>query len=77
MNRRAAVNADLAHCLSLWLQGHGCTVQIVAVKPDMFDVHYTLKLDIKPQPPVRIDGAIKFPMGSQVSIVRAFLKEGM
>lgn len=77
MNRRAAANADLAHCLALWLQGHKCTVQVLHVIPDIFEVHYTLRDDVKPQPPVRVDGTIKFPVGSQISVVQAFLREGM
>lgn len=59
--------------LAAWLQAKGCTVS-VSCKHDGHYVHYTLQLDIKPQPPARIkDGAISFPAGSQEDVVMAFL----
>lgn len=63
----------IATRLAAWLEANGCTVSIV-YKLSGHYVHYTLKLDIKPQPPARIkDGAISFPAGSQEDVVLAFL----
>lgn len=73
MDRRAAANADLALRVATWLQAKGCTVQVVYKAPFSYEVHYTLKLDMKPQPPVRIDGSVIFPKGSQEEVVLAFL----
>jgi hypothetical protein len=73
MDKRAAANADLAYRVATWLQGNGCTVQVAYKAPFGYEVHYTLKLDIKPQPPVRIDGSVVFPKGSQEDVVFAFL----
>lgn len=59
--------------LAAWLQAKGCTVSVLR-KRDGHYVHYTLQLDIKPQPPARIkDGVICFPVGSQEDVVFAFL----
>lgn len=72
MNNRAARNADLAHRVGRWLVERGCTVTI-AVKGEVYYVHYTLAHDMKPQPAVRCDGSIVFPQGSQEDVVLLFL----
>lgn len=77
MDIRAAANADLAYSVAVWLQAKGCTVQVVYVAPFSYEVHYTLKLDMKPQPPIRIDGTVVFPVGSQEDVILAFLLDGM
>lgn len=72
MNIRAAKNADLAHRVATWLQRNGCVTTVI-VKGEVYEVHYTLKLDVKPQPAIRCDGSIIFPQGSQEDVVLAFL----
>lgn len=72
MNRRAAKNADLAHRVATWLRDNGCVTTVVVVG-EVYFVHYTLRQDIKPQPPVRCDGSVIFPRGSQEDVVLAFL----
>lgn len=73
MDRRAATNADLASRVATWLEAQGCTVQIQYEAPVSYLIHYTLKLDVKPQPPIKIDGSVRFPAGSQELVVLAFL----
>lgn len=77
MDKRLAFNAALALQVSTWLQAKGCTVQVVYVPPLTYEVHYTLKLDMKPQPPVRINGSVVFPKGSQEEVIMAYLLDGM
>lgn len=72
MNRRSAINAALAHRVRAWLDSKGCVTTVI-VKGETYEVHYTLQLDVKPQPAVIIDGSVKFPPGSQEDVVLAFL----
>lgn len=59
--------------LAAWLEAKGCTVTVM-YKLSGHYVHYTLKLDVKPQPPAHIkDGTISFPAGSQEDVILAFL----
>lgn len=63
----------LAAAVAEWLRKGGCIVSSVET-PDGFDVHYTLKNDMKPQPAVQIrDKSVIFPQGSQEEVLMAFL----
>lgn len=56
-----------------WLEHHGCTTSVINTEK-CTEVHYTFKLDVKPQPPFRIkDGKISIPTGSQEAVVELFL----
>lgn len=66
----------LAGRVAAWLITHGVkTTTTTQDKEGTWLVHYTLRDDIKPQPPVRIkDGGISFPKGSQQAVVDLFLR---
>lgn len=56
-----------------WLAANGCGAIAISLANGFVEVHYTLKLDIKPQPPIKVqDGGINFPRGSQEAVVQAF-----
>ncbi len=66
---------DLALIVASWLREKGCTVSVLA-HPLGWDVHYTLKEDVLPQPAVQVhNGRVIFPKGSQEDVVLAFLLE--
>lgn len=69
-------DAALAANVVRWLESKGCTVSATVNHGDpmAISIYYTLSLDTKPQPAVRIkDGAVIFPEGSCEEIVFAFL----
>lgn len=62
----------LAGSLMGWLASNGCVVSLVETA-EGFEVHYTLKDDVKPQPPVKITkGRLIFPRGSQETVINSF-----
>lgn len=67
-------NNTMALRVAGWLTAKGCGAVSVVNKGDHYLVYYTLSLDTKPQPAVRIkDGSVIFPTGSQQDVVTAFL----
>lgn len=71
---------SLAAAMAHWLEQNGCTVTMVrSSKTGDFEVHYTLKKDLMPQPPVRItrQPSVVFPTGSQEAVIQAWLRHCM
>lgn len=67
-------DAILADRVAAWLFAKGCGAVSVVFRDGQYHVYYTLKLDIVPQPAVRVhNGSIIFPSGSQEEVVLAFL----
>lgn len=67
---------NLALRVAGWLTNKGCQAVSVVQGIDGWFVYYTLKLDMKPQPAVRVrNGAVSFPAGSQEDVVFAFMLE--
>ncbi len=63
MSKRAAMNADLAVRVAMWLESNGC-VTTIQHRNETYEVYYTLKEDMRPQPPILCDGSVG---GSDVS----------
>lgn len=64
----------LAFTVGAWLQSKGCVVTLTNPPGKGWFVNYTLRDDMKPQPPVHIlNGSIIFPAGSQEDVVFTFL----
>lgn len=70
--RRAVINSSLAYRVATWLEKRGCTTTIALCDEFRYEVHYTLARDVIPQPPVKIDGSIVFPKGSQEDVILQF-----
>lgn len=66
-------DADLAAALAEWLECNRCTIS-VSIEGDGFNIHYTLQNDIKPQPPIHVEGGkFTIPAGSQQAVINALL----
>lgn len=64
----------LAVSVADWLDRNKCVTQVIQ-HDDVLEVHYTLQLDVEPQPPIRIQNRkISIPSGSQESVVMALLR---
>lgn len=58
-----------------YLEQHGCVTTLLKQDTE-FHVHYTLKLDVKPQPAIRVTDkpSVIIPKGSQESVLNALFR---
>ena len=68
----------LAMAVYKWLEDNGCAVQLQKGQGEHqgnYLIHYTLRLDVNPQPPIVITNkpSIKVPTGSQEAVVTSML----
>jgi hypothetical protein len=75
MSKRSEANAQLAGKVAAWLGARGCKAVTVVQVEEIMYVHYTLQLDMKPQPAIKIDGSIIFPQGSQMDVLEVFFQD--
>jgi len=67
------IDKGMAALIGRWMSANGATVSYVEHE-DHVEIVYTLKLDLKPQPPITVkDGGLKIPAGSQGAVVNAIL----